>query len=78
MPMIPISRRAGVEHFTAALHALDEGRLTGAGSASDHLRDAVRLSPFREEATAALAAVRRGDVAAAKLHTKAGLKTANG
>jgi hypothetical protein len=74
--MIRISRRAGIDHFKAALEALERGKLTGPGSAADHLRDAGRLSPFNEEAQAALAAIRRGDVSAAKLHTKAGLKTA--
>jgi hypothetical protein len=69
---------AGVEHFTYALLAMSQGRLTGTGSTSDHLREASHLAHFKSEAQAALAAIRRGDLSAAKLHAKAGLKTAKG
>ncbi len=68
---------AAVEHLTYALRALHAGHLTGSMSAADHLGEAVALPRVRKDAKAAIRAIKRRDIKAARQHILAGLKTAN-
>jgi hypothetical protein len=67
---------AAVEHFTYAMMALDAGRLTGMGSASDHLKEALSLPHYKKFANAALSAIVHGKKQAAKTATHKGLLAA--
>jgi hypothetical protein len=68
---------AAVEHFTWALRALRKGRLTGPEGAGAHLREAKGIPKVRAQARAALRALHRRHLAAARKHIEAGLRLAN-
>jgi hypothetical protein len=72
----PAMHGAAVEHFTYALRALNAGDLTGTGSASDHLTDALALPEFHQYAQTALSAISAHNVRAAKAAARAGLHAA--
>jgi hypothetical protein len=67
---------AAVEHFTYALRAINAGRLTGKGSASDHLTEARALPHYKSFARTALNAIAHGKKQAAKTATNNGLRAA--
>jgi hypothetical protein len=68
---------AAVEHLTYALRALNVGHLTGSGSAEDHLGESVHLRKVHKQALAAIKAIKRHDVKAARKQIVAGLEVAN-
>ncbi len=68
---------AAVEHFTYALRALNQGMASATAMARPHLKEALALPMYKKYAQAALVALAKHNLAAAKAKTRQGLHAAD-